>query len=98
MTTFTYTPTDPQDAYRPTEVFGHTFPPGEAVTIKAKKGLTVEQIVEKLEGNPEFTKGSEDRQAIADAKRQAREAEAAEKARAEAAEATARAAGAGPTA
>jgi hypothetical protein len=99
MTSFTYTPTDPLDAYKPTEVFGIRFPPGESVTIKQgdlKGALKVADVEAKLDGNPEFTKGSEDRQAVTDAKRRAKEAEAAEKLRAEADEATRAAAEAGP--
>lgn len=99
MTSFTYTPTDPTDAYKPTEAFGISFPPGEVVTIKQsdlKGSLKVADVEAKLDGNPEFTKGGEDRQAVSEARRRAREAEAAEKLRAEAEEASVAAAAAGP--
>jgi hypothetical protein len=99
MTTFTYTPTDPRDAYEPTEAFGITFPPGEAVTIKSadlKGNLKVADVEAKLAGNPQFTKAGEDADAVKTAKRRAKEAADAEALREEAAEATAAAAAAGP--
>jgi hypothetical protein len=99
MATFIYTPTEPEDAYRPTEIFGITFPPGEAVTIKQadlKGSLKLADVEAKLDGNPQFTRQGEDRDAVSTAKRRAKEAEAAEALRAEAAEATAAAASAGP--
>jgi hypothetical protein len=100
-TTFTYTPTDPGDAYKPTVVYGISFPPGQAVTVKQEDlsgDLTVEQVEAKLTGNPEFTKAGEDKEAIATAKRRAKEAKAAEDLRAETAAAHAAALQAGPTA